>query len=122
MKLHTANTRNTREIIPPLRTASPISIFPVNDAYRNKPTSGIGTGHASSDDYMKATNEAIRRVDPDIMILQAAGISTGEDVYRSIRNGSDASGGTSGILNAPDRRGKIVEMIEAMLRVVGRDF
>ena len=83
-----------------------------------EPTSGIGTGHASSDDYMKATNEAIRRVDPDIMILQAAGISTGEDVYRSIRNGSDASGGTSGILNAPDRRAKIIEMIEAMRRAV----
>ena len=79
-----------------------------------EPVSGIGTGHASSDDYMNATNAAVRAVNPDIFILQAAGISTGEDVYRSILNGSHASGGTSGILKAPDRRAKIIEMIEAM--------
>ena len=81
-----------------------------------EPTSGIGTGRASSDEYMKTTNAAIRAIDPNIFILQAAGISTGKDVYRSILNGSDASGGTSGILNAPDRRAKIVEMIESMQR------
>ena len=81
-----------------------------------EPTSGIGSGRASSDEYMRTTNAAIRAIDPDIFILQAAGISTGKDVYRSIINGSDASGGTSGILNAPDRKAKIVEMIESMQR------
>ena len=87
-----------------------------------EPTSGIGTGQSSSDDYMRSTTEAIRAVNKDIFILQGAGIRTGEDVYRAIVNGSDASGATTGILNAPDRRAKIVEMIEAMLRAVGKDF
>ena len=81
-----------------------------------EPTSGIGSGRASSDEYMKATNAAIRAVDPDIFILQAAGISTGKDIYRAVLNGADASGGSSGILNAPDRRAKSVEMIEALQR------
>lgn len=81
-----------------------------------EPSSGIGKGLSSSDDYMRATNEAIRAVNKDIFILQAAGIRTGEDVYRAILNGSDASGATSGIVNAPDRRASIVEMIEGMQR------
>ncbi len=81
-----------------------------------EPTSGIGTGSISSDDYIHSTNEAVKSVSKDILILQAAGVSTGDDVYKVVMEGAHGSGGTSGILNAPDRKAKIVEMLDALKR------
>jgi len=86
-----------------------------------EPTSGIGTGSISSDDYIHATNEAVKSVSRDILILQAAGVSSGDDVYKVVMEGAHGSGGTSGILNAPSREGKIVEMLEA-LKKAERDW
>lgn len=45
-----------------------------------EPTSMIGTGTISNDDYIQQTNQAVREVDPQILIMQAAGVSTGADV------------------------------------------
>jgi triosephosphate isomerase len=81
-----------------------------------EPTSLIGTGSTSSDEYIHATNAAVKSVSEDILILQAAGVSTGDDVYKVVMEGAHGSGGTSGILNAPSRRGKIVEMLDALKR------
>ncbi len=81
-----------------------------------EPTSLIGTGSTSDDAYIQATNAAVRSVSDDILILQAAGVSTGDDVYRVVMGGADGSGGTSGILNAPSRKGKIIEMLDALKR------
>ncbi len=81
-----------------------------------EPTSGIGTGSISSDSYIQATNQAVKSVSRDILILQAAGVSSGDDVYKVVMDGAHGSGGTSGILNAPSREGKIVEMLEALKR------
>lgn len=82
-----------------------------------EPTSLIGTGNTSDDEYIKATNEAVKSVNQNILVIQAAGVSTGEDVYRVIMEGADGSGGTSGILNAPSRKGKIIEMLDAIQKV-----
>ena len=82
-----------------------------------EPTSLIGTGTTSDDDYIKATNAAVKSVDKNILIIQAAGVSTGDDVYRVIMEGADGSGGTSGILNAPSRKNKIIEMLDAIQKV-----
>ena len=74
-----------------------------------EPTSLIGTGSTSGDDYIRATNEAVKSVNENILILQAAGVSTGDDVYRVVMDGAHGSGGTSGILNAPNgRKNKII--------------
>jgi triosephosphate isomerase len=81
-----------------------------------EPTSLIGTGSTSSDDYIHATNAAVKSVSEDILILQAAGVSTGDDVYKVVMEGAHGSGGTSGILNAPSREGKIIEMLDALKR------
>ena len=81
-----------------------------------EPTSGIGTGSISSDDYIHATNAAVKSVSRDILILQAAGVSSGDDVYKVVMEGAHGSGGTSGILNAPSREGKIIEMLDALKR------
>ncbi len=82
-----------------------------------EPTSGIGTGSISDDEYIRLTNEAVKSVSEDILILQAAGISSGDDVYKVVMDGAHGSGGTSGILNAPSREGKIIEMLDALKRV-----
>ncbi|MBQ8814142.1 MAG: triose-phosphate isomerase [Lachnospiraceae bacterium] len=81
-----------------------------------EPTSLIGTGQTSSDEYIRETNAVIRSISEHTLILQAASISTGEDVYRVMMKGADGSGATSGILNATDRREKIAEMLEALKR------
>lgn len=81
-----------------------------------EPTSLIGTGSTSSDDYIHATNAAVKSVSEEILILQAAGVSTGDDVYKVVMEGAHGSGGTSGILNAPSRKGKIIEMLDALKR------
>ena len=79
-----------------------------------EPTEQIGTGVTSDDAYLQETERAIREMNPDVLIMQAAGISTGDDVYRVIVSGADGTGGTSGILKAPDPRQRLEEMILAM--------
>ena len=81
-----------------------------------EPTSLIGTGSTSSDDYIHATNAAVKSVSEDILSLRAAGVRTGDDVYKVVMEGARGSGGTRGILNAPSRKGKIIEMLDALKR------
>ncbi len=76
----------------------------------------IGTGITADMDYMKATNEAVKTVSPNTKTLQAAGISSGEDVYKAIASGADGTGGTSGIVAAKDPEAALREMIEALDR------
>lgn len=76
-----------------------------------EPTELIGTGKTSDMDYVKASIDAVKSVNPDIFVLQGAGISNGQDVYRVIRAGAEATGSSSGIVKAPDRRAMIDEMI-----------
>ena len=76
----------------------------------------IGTGKTADLSYMIATNEIVKSVSQDIKVLQAAGISTGDDVYKAIKSGADATGGTSGIVCAGDPFAKLEEMFEALDR------
>ncbi|MDO4594896.1 MAG: triose-phosphate isomerase [Tissierellia bacterium] len=81
-----------------------------------EPTSGIGTGQISDDEYIKETTEVVRNVCKDIQIIQAAGVKSGDDVYKVLKMGADGSGGTSGILKADSPKEKIREMLEAIKR------
>lgn len=79
-------------------------------------TSLIGTGQVAGEDYMRSSTEAVKRVSPQTKVLQAAGISTGEDVYNAIMYGADSTGGTSGIVAAEDPFATLDEMFEALDR------
>lgn len=79
-------------------------------------TSLIGTGQVAGEDYMRSSTEAVRAVSPNTKVLQAAGISTGENVYDAIKYGADGTGGTSGIVAADDPFAKLDEMFEALDR------
>ncbi|HWR23339.1 MAG TPA: triose-phosphate isomerase [Feifaniaceae bacterium] len=81
-----------------------------------EPTELIGTGKASGMEYVRESIDAVKRVDPDIYVLQGAGISNGQDVYRVIFAGAEATGSSSGIVKAPDRAAMIDEMIGAVRR------
>ncbi len=79
-----------------------------------EPTELIGTGQTSDAEYVAATTSAIKKIDPEILVLQGAGISNGEDVYNMIRAGADATGTTSGIMKAADPEAMLWEMIRAV--------
>ena len=81
-----------------------------------EPTSLIGTGKVSGGGYMEATRRAVKEISPDTLVLQAAGISTGDDVYQAIMSGADGTGATSGIVAAADPYQAMKEMIEALAR------
>lgn len=79
-----------------------------------EPTELIGTGQTSDEEYVRATTTAIKTVNQEIQVLQAAGIKNGQDVYKVIRAGADATGTTSGIMKAEDPEMMLDEMISAV--------
>lgn len=81
-----------------------------------EPTDLIGTGHVADDSYTIETIQEVRKVNPDVQIMVASGVSTAEDCYNVIRLGADGTGGTSGFLNAPSPAVRIREMAEAIVR------
>ena len=81
-----------------------------------EPTALIGTGQTSSMDYVRESIAVIKTINPDILVLQGAGISSGQDVYKVIRAGAEATGSTSGIIKAPDPVAMAEEMISAVRR------
>ncbi|QWQ38940.1 triose-phosphate isomerase [Gemella sp. zg-570] len=81
-----------------------------------EPDELVGTGQTSSDEYMIETNKAVKEANPNTQVLQAAGVSTAEDVYRAIYLGADSTGGTSGIIKAKDPKQTVDDMLQAMLK------
>ena len=76
----------------------------------------IGTGKTSDDHYINSTTAIIKKVNPEIQVLQGAGIKNGEDVYNIIKSGAEATGTTSGIMKAADPYAMLDEMIAAVRR------
>lgn len=81
-----------------------------------EPSDLIGTGKASDMGYVKESIEAVKSVNPDILILLAAGISNGSDVYNVVAAGADATGSTSGLILAESWEDMADEMIGSVRR------
>lgn len=81
-----------------------------------EPTELIGTGQTSDEAYVKATTSAIKKINPNIQVLQAAGIKNEQDVYKVIKAGADATGTTSGIMKAENPEAMLDQMIRAVRR------
>ncbi len=79
-----------------------------------EPTELIGTGQTSDANYVTQTIEQVRAINPDIMVLQGAGISNGQDVYNTIKLGAQATGSTSGIIKAADPYAMVEEMLYSL--------
>lgn len=81
-----------------------------------EPTELIGTGQVADDSYAVNTVKELKEVNPNVLVVIGAGISTAEDCYHVIKLGADGTGATSGILNAPAPAERIKEMAEAIVQ------
>ena len=81
-----------------------------------EPSELIGTGLTSGPEYVAAAAKSVKDVNPDILVLPAAGIANGEDGYNTIIAGADATGSSSGVAKAADRAAMVDEMISAVRR------
>lgn len=84
-----------------------------------EPTANIGTGKMDAGDYVERTTRIVKAVDPQILVIQAAGVSTGADISRVLSLGADGSGGTSGIIKHPDWRFIVNDMMQAIAIFAG---
>lgn len=83
-----------------------------------EPTELIGTGKTADNSYVIETTEKIREMSPNTLVMIASGVTTAEDVYNVIKLGADGTGGTNGILGAPDPKKRIEEWAEAMVKAI----
>ncbi len=79
-----------------------------------EPTANIGTGVMDAGDYIERTTLLVKGINPNIQIIQAAGVSTGADITRVLGLGADGSGGTGGIINHPSWEVILTEMFTAL--------
>jgi triosephosphate isomerase len=86
------------------------------DIINPEPTDLIGSGNASDMGYVKEVIDAIKAIDPNIMVEQAAGITTAQQVYDFIMAGSAAAGSASGIFKSEDPYATAEEMVAAVRR------
>ncbi len=84
------------------------------DIINPEPTELIGSGNASDMRYVMEAIKAVKAIDPDIMVEQAAGITTAQQIYDFIMAGSEAAGSASGILNSPNP----IELLDEMVSYV----
>ncbi len=82
-----------------------------------EPTALIGTGQVDGGEYTRASIRAVKAIDESILVISAAGVTTGADITRLLRLGADASGGTSAIVGAPDWRATLTDMATAVAGV-----
>ena len=81
-----------------------------------EPSELIGTGVSVGGEYVEAATKCVKQVNPHILVLTAAGIANGQDVYNTIIAGADATGSSSGVAKAADRAAMVDEMIGACRR------
>ena len=81
-----------------------------------EPTDLIGTGKTADDSYTIEVCEQIRKIDSDIAIMIASGVTTAEDCYKVVKLGADGTGATSGILKAPNPAVRVAEMADAIVK------
>ena len=81
----------------------------------------IGKGQRGQEDMnvIKLINARVGHINPDILILHAAGISNEKDVAAVIAEGADGTGSTSGVIKAKDPFDMLEKMIAAVRAEMG---
>jgi len=75
---------------------------------------GVGKRGDNDRDVISRINQAVWAIDPAILVLHGAGISSGQDVYDIIAAGAQGTGSTSGIIKARDPLAMVEEMIRSV--------
>ena len=86
------------------------------DILNPEPTELIGSGNVSDMGYVREVIRAVKSIDRSILVEQAAGITTSQQVYDFIMVGSEAVGSASGILNSANPYALLNEMIRSVSR------
>lgn len=81
-----------------------------------EPTELIGTGKISDQSYILQSNEAVKNVNPNVLVMQGAGIGSAEDISRNLELGADGNGATSGVVAANDP----IEVLTAMVKATAQ--
>jgi triosephosphate isomerase len=81
------------------------------DILNPEPTELIGSGNVSDMRYVRDVIRAVKSIDQSILVEQAAGITTAQQVYDFIMAGSEAAGSASGILNSANPYALLNEMV-----------
>lgn len=81
------------------------------DIINPEPSELIGSGNASDMGYVMEAINAVREIDPNILVEQAAGITTAQQIYDFIMAGSAAAGSASGVLSARQPLALLDEMV-----------
>ena len=84
-----------------------------------EPPELIGTGipvSKAKPEVVTSTVEAVRKIDPDVVVLCGAGITSGEDVAAAIKLGTKGVLVASGIVKAKDPYKVMLEFAEAILK------
>lgn len=84
------------------------------DMMVTEPADLIGSGNAADISYVKTSMDAVLSISPDTGVLVGGGVSNGEDVYKIISAGADATGSSSGIACAKDPAAMVYEMLGAL--------
>jgi triosephosphate isomerase len=72
------------------------------DIINPEPSELIGSGQASDMSYVMDAIKAVKEINPEILVEQAAGITTAQQIYDFIMAGSEAAGSASGLLKSPN--------------------
>jgi triosephosphate isomerase len=79
-----------------------------------EPSNLVGTGKTSSDEYIEDTIAAVRSINKEIVIMEGAGIRTGDDVRRLIKRGAQGTGISSALKLARDQKALLTELFDAL--------
>jgi len=85
-----------------------------------EPPELIGTGipvSKAKPEVVSGTVELVKRVNPDVVILCGAGITTGEDVAAALRLGTEGVLVSSGVVKAKDPYKALLEFAESITKV-----
>ncbi|MGI6118419.1 MAG: triose-phosphate isomerase [Bilifractor sp.] len=89
------------------------------DIINPEPTELIGQADSEHDlSYVEGSIRAVKEVFRDILVEQAAGISSPGQVYELIRIGAEGVGAASGICCAEDPAGMAASMIESVRKAL----
>jgi triosephosphate isomerase len=81
------------------------------DIINPEPNELIGSGSISDMSYVHESIKVIKDIYPDILVEQAAGVSSGKQVYDLIYAGAEGTGAASGIIFADDPFSMVDEMV-----------
>ncbi|MEG1524788.1 MAG: triose-phosphate isomerase [Clostridia bacterium] len=95
-----------------VETKAVAQMFP--DLMITEPAELIGTGVACNTSYVQTSMKTVLSVQPNIGVLVGGGVYSGDDVYRIIYAGADATGSSSGIAKAKDPESMVREMLSAV--------